>query len=71
MGCKAFPLQEVLEVLEADDQTQLFETWEYWVLFMINTVMLNVAHWFCNKGLIVKLLKCRGLVLYLMFQLSL
>lgn len=52
---QSFSTAEVLKVLEADDQTQSFETWEYWILFMINIVMLNVTQWFCNKGLIEKL----------------
>lgn len=67
---QSFPIAEVLKVLGNDDQTP-FETSEYWILFMINTVMLNVTHWFCNKSLIFKPLKGRELVLYLVFQPSL
>lgn len=67
---QSFSIAEVLKVLGADDQTetQPFETREYWMLFMVNIVMLNVTHWFCSKGLIVKLLKSRELVLHLTFQ---
>lgn len=68
---QSFPIAEVLKALGNDDQTQPFETWEYWILFMINTVMLNVTYRFCNKSLILKPLKSRELVLYLVFQPSL
>lgn len=57
---QSFAIAEVLEVLGVDyDQSEMrpSETWEFWILFMISTVVINVTDWFCSRGLSVETLE--------------
>lgn len=68
---QSIAIAEVLEVLGVDhDQCEMqpSETWEFWILFMISTVVINVTDWFCSRGLSVETLEEQKSWRYLMFQ---
>jgi len=55
-------IAEVLKGLGVDrdqPETRPSESCEFWIFFMISTVVINVTDWFYSKGLTVKVLKRR------------